>query len=140
MTVVLDCNILVMCLTSRSPFHIIYQSLIAGKFEVALSSEILLEYEEIIQQKYGVSTANALISLLKELPNVRYLAPYYKWKLIETDPDDNKYADCAIAGQADYLVTEDRHFSVLKNTPFPKVSTISIDDFAQLIKELNSAS
>lgn len=67
MIVVLDCNILVMCLTSRSPFHIIYQSLIKGKFELALSSEILLEYEEIIQLKYGIPTANALISLLKSL-------------------------------------------------------------------------
>ena len=140
MTVVLDCNILVMCLTSRSPFHIIYQSLIKGKFDLAISSEILLEYEEIIQQKYGVPTANALVSLLKELPNVHHLAPNYKWKLIEADPDDNKYADCAIAGQADYLVTEDRHFSTLRNIPFPKVSVISIDDFTQLIGQQNPSS
>jgi len=70
MTVVLDCNILVMCLTSRSPFHIIYQSLIKGKFNL----------------------------------------------------------------------TEDRHFSMLRNIPFPKVPTISIDDFTQLIGQLNSSS
>lgn len=51
MTVVLDCNILVMCLTSRSPYHIICKSFVSGKFELIITTDILLEYEEIIQQK-----------------------------------------------------------------------------------------
>lgn len=114
MTVVIDCNVLVMCLTSRSPWHIIYQSLVAGKFDLTVTDEIVLEYEDIILKKYGVSTAHAFISLLSELPNVHYLNTYYRWKLIETDPDDNKYCDCAVAGKADYLVTEDNHFNVRK--------------------------
>lgn len=136
MTVVLDCNILVISLTSRSPAHIIYQSLIKGKFDLAVSTEIFLEYEEIIQIKYGVTTSNAFISLLRELPNVHDIITYYKWKLIESDPDDNKYIDCCIAGKADYLVTEDRHFSILKNVPFPKITTITIENFVKLIQNL----
>ena len=82
MTVVIDCNVLVMCLTSRSPWHIIYQSLIAGKYNLAITDEIVLEYEEIIQKKYGITTSNAFISLLSELPNVFYLNTYYRWQLI----------------------------------------------------------
>ncbi len=135
MTVVIDCNVLVMCLTSRSPWHIIYQSLIAGKFNLAVNDEIILEYEEIIQTKYGISTANAFIALLKELFNVHYITAYYKWNLIHVDPDDNKYCDCAIAGKADYLVSEDNHFNILKNIPFPKLSAISIDEFVALLAE-----
>jgi len=61
MTVVIDCNVFVVCLTSRSPYHYIYRSLVAGKFAMVVSQDILLEYEEIIQQKYGVSTANTFI-------------------------------------------------------------------------------
>ena len=93
MTVVIDCNVLVICLTSRSPWHIIYQSIVAGKFNLAVTDEIMLEYEEIIQDKYGIATANAFIALLKKLPNVYYITPYYKWNLIDIDPDDNKYSD-----------------------------------------------
>ena len=78
MKAVLDCNILVMCLSSKSPYHIIYQSLIKGKFNLAISSEILLEYQEILQQKYSIPTANALVALLKELPNVQFCTPFYK--------------------------------------------------------------
>jgi hypothetical protein len=68
--------------------------LIQSKFDIAISSDILLEYEEIIQQKYGIPTADALVSLLKELPNIHYFTPFYKWKLIEADPDDNKSRAC----------------------------------------------
>jgi|SRR5882724_2061761 len=134
MTVVLDCNILVICLTSKSPHHHIYRSLIEGKFDLVVSGEIILEYEEIIQEKYGIVTANALISLLKELPNVHSINPYYKWQLIDADPDDNKYCDCAIAGKAMYIVTEDKHFNVLKNISFPSLTTINIDEFLKIIQ------
>ena len=135
MTVVIDCNVLVMCLTSRSPWHIIYQSLITGKYDLAVTDEIVLEYEEVIQKKYGIQTANAFIALLSELPNVYYLNTYYRWQLIEADPDDNKYCDCAVAGKADHLVTEDKHFNILKTIPFPKISSISIDEFAVMLNQ-----
>jgi predicted nucleic acid-binding protein len=51
MTVVIDCNIFVMCLTSNSHYHLIYQALVTGKFNLAVSVDIMLEYEEVIQRK-----------------------------------------------------------------------------------------
>ena len=135
MKVVIDCNIMVMCLSSSSPYHIIYQSLIKGHFNFALSSEILLEYEEVIQKKYSVATANALVALLKELPNVRFHTPSFRWLLIANDPDDDKYSDCAITAGANFMVTEDKHFAILKTIPFPKITVLSIEEFMQLLKE-----
>ncbi|MEO6948144.1 MAG: putative toxin-antitoxin system toxin component, PIN family [Ginsengibacter sp.] len=135
MKVVIDCNIMVMCLSSRSTYHNIYQSLLNGYFNLALSSEILLEYEEIIQKKYSVATANAFVALLRELPNVQFYTPSFKWLLIANDPEDDKYSDCAITGGADFLVTEDKHFAILKTITFPRIKVLSIEDFSQLIKE-----
>ena len=106
--------------------------MIAGKFNLAVTTEILLEYQEIIEQKYGTATANTFIALLNELPNVQLITTYYRWHLIATDPEDNKYCDCAVAGRAGYIVTEDRHFNVLQNIPFPTLQTISIDAFSNL--------
>jgi|SRR6185503_3315443 len=134
MIVVLDCNILVMCLTSRSPYNFIYKSLIDGRFRLAVTVDILLEYEEITQQKYGISVAASLLSLLTELPNVDFIHPHYKWQLIKTDKDDNKYCDCAIAGQANYIVSQDKHFDVLSKVPFPSINVISIDHFLKVLK------
>ena len=35
---------------------------------------------------------------------------FCKFNLITADPDDNKFIDCAVAAQAKYIVTEDRHY------------------------------
>src|SRR5476649_2210790 len=129
MTVVIDCNIFVMCLTSHSPYHFIFKALVNDKFNLAVTADILLEYEEVLQRKYSVAAANAFITLLNELPNIHYIHPHYQWQLITADTDDNKYCDCAIAGQASYIVTEDKHFDILKTIPFPVLTTISIDRF-----------
>jgi len=103
--------------------------LVSGDFKVAVSSEIMLEYEEVIERKYNARTARTFISLLRELPNVLHTAIYFNWKLILADADDNKYVDCAVAAQAKYIVTQDKHFDVLQQIPFPKLQTISIDTF-----------
>ena len=48
-------------------------------------------------------------------------------------PDDNKFVDCAVAASADFIVTEDKHFKVLKDIPFPLVNVISMDDFVEIL-------
>ncbi|MEM6319582.1 MAG: PIN domain-containing protein [Bacteroidota bacterium] len=53
--------------------------------------------------------------------------------LIEKDVDDNKFVDCAISGNADYLVTDDKHFKILKQGDFPAVKVIRTKDFLDLL-------
>lgn len=135
MKLVLDTNVWVISLTSRSVYHEIYLALISQQFELAVSHEILLEYEEIISQKYGEKTANHFIELLHLLPNVHFLQTYYQWNLIENDEEDNKFVDVAIAAGADYIVTEDSDFNILKNIPFPHVPTMRIDELPKLLRQ-----
>ncbi len=56
--------------------------------------------------------------------------------LIVDDPDDNKYSDCVIAAGALYLVTEYKHFSILKNIPFPEINTLSLDGFVEFLERI----
>ncbi len=58
---------------------------------------------------------------------------YYRWNLIKQDTDDNKFVDCAIAANANFIVTNDKHFKGLKNISFRKVEVISADEFLQKI-------
>jgi hypothetical protein len=37
--------------------------------------------------------------------------------------------DCAFAAGADYLVSEDSHFKVLNQTPFPQLNLVTLDEF-----------
>ena len=138
MRVVIDTNIFVMTLTSRSPFHFIYQSLVSQQYTLLLSNEILLEYEEIIAIKYGKRTVDFFMQLVDELPNIDFITPFYRWDMISIDKDDNKYIDCMVAGQADFLVTEDKHFNILRQIEFPDLKVIDLESFAILLRNIKS--
>ncbi len=71
------------------------------------------------------------------LPNVFFVDPKFQWKLIELDPDDNKFVDCAVASSVDYIISNDRHFDILKEIPFPKVTVLKAEEFIELIKIVN---
>jgi predicted nucleic acid-binding protein len=88
-----------------------------------------MEYEEIIGRKYNVNIAKDVVRTLLALPNVQPVIVYYKWNLIKTDIDDNKFVDCAISYNANGIITQDKHFNFLKTIDFPKLNVISISEF-----------
>jgi uncharacterized protein len=73
--------------------------------------------------------------IMTESPIVLQSEPFYKWNLIEADPDDNKFSDCAVASAADYFVTHDKHFNVLKEKTFPVINVINAYEFQQILME-----
>ena len=102
---------------------------------MCVTNEILLEYEEIVTRYLGQRSASLFMELLDNLSNVEYITQYFKWRLIETDPDDNKFVDCAIAANAEYLATEDNHFQVLKKISFPKIQVINFDELKAILEK-----
>ena len=133
--IVIDTNSLIMAISSRSVYHKIWASFIEGEFYLCVSNEILEEYAEVIARNIGVNLARYVIFTIMERHNVKQITPSFRWNLIPTDPDDNKFVDCAIAANAKYIVTEDHHFDVLRTIDFPSVDVVNIDVF---LKEIES--
>jgi predicted nucleic acid-binding protein len=104
-----------------------------GKFTLLVTTEIMFEYQEILLRRQKTSIAQLAVILLARLPHVVAVEPHFYWNLIHADPDDNKFVDCAIAGNADAIVSEDAHFDALKNIPFPTVKVLSVAEFAALL-------
>lgn len=101
-----------------------------------LSNEIIEEYTEQVGEKFSSITADFVMSsLLTSANHLRY-EPSYKWQLVEQDPDDNKFVDCAIGVNADYLVSDDRHIRNLLKVKdlFPPVPIVSFKEFKQILK------
>ncbi|MEM7655295.1 MAG: PIN domain-containing protein [Bacteroidota bacterium] len=129
-TVVLDTNILLVIISRRSPYHHVFQSLLAGEYRLAVTTEVLEEYAEILERYVSPDFSHVAISLLLDLPNIVLVTRYFSWNLIHHGPDDNKFVDCAIAANAHMLVSEDKHFQVLTEVDFPKVHLVSLETFS----------
>ncbi len=131
--IVLDTNVFLVSISPKFKYYWIYEKLQNGDYDLIVSNEILTEYAEILNQKYGLTLTDSALDFMLLFPNVYQVQPYYKWDLIPNDKDDNKFVDCAIVGNADYIVTQDKHFNVLKTIGFPKVDILSIDEFHKLL-------
>src|SRR5439155_8671693 len=104
---------------ARSPFLPLQQAILNERVALAFSTAILLEYEEVLT-RYGGQGRWARVWQVLELTgqlhdNLCHVEPAYHWRLIATDPDDDKFADCAIAAEAEWIVTEDGHLDVLRH-------------------------
>ena len=120
MIIALDTNALVQVFGARSPFLALQQAILDGGVTLAFSTAMLLEYEEVLT-RYGGSARWLRVWQALEMTgqlhdNLRRVEPSYHWRLIAADPDDDKFADCAIAAEAEWIVTEDAHFGALKNS------------------------
>lgn len=89
---------------------------------MCVSTEIIEEYSEIISKKTTSEIANNVIATILNAQNTELVTPYYRFNLIQSDSDDNKFVDCCITVNAQYIVSNDRHFDILKHIEFPHVN------------------
>ena len=120
MTVVLDTNVVLQARCPLHPYNAIILALADGRFTLAASTAIFLEYEEIVTQRTGAERWRIFAAVLEASAavhgNIRHVEPSFHFHLITADPDDDKFADCAIAAEADFIITEDTHFEVLRGS------------------------
>ena len=135
--VVLDTNCLIAALARNSEFYPVWKGLQEGKYMLCVTNEILEEYQEIIGQKTSATVAENVINLLLKSEHVIFVDTYFRLQLIETDPDDNKFVDCAFAATATYIVSDDKHFDVLKDIRFPQIIVLKLKAF---LEQLNNNS
>ena len=126
---VLDSNILLVIVSRKSRYNPIFRALLNGTFQLAVTTEILHEYAEILERYVSKSFADATLELILGLPGTKLITRYYAWNLITVDPDDNKFVDCAIAANARFIVSDDKHFRVLEAIEFPKVEVMGLETF-----------
>jgi putative PIN family toxin of toxin-antitoxin system len=132
MIVCIDTNTVVQALAAGHPYFPIVNAWVSGRFSWAVSTGILLEYEEVLTKLSGKEKWWKLARLmdLAELTSGNFLrvTPYYQFRVISIDPDDNLFTDCAISVDADYIITEDRHFAPLVGSGY-KPQPISPQEF-----------
>ena len=129
--IVLDTNCLVQALPSKSPYHKVWSDILDGKICMCVNTDILEEYEEILAQKTTPEIARNVVEAIANLTTTIMQNTYVHFELLPADSDDNKFVDCAVASDAEYIVTNDKHFNPLKEIPWPKVEIIKLAEFVK---------
>ena len=138
MRIVLDTNSLIMAISAKNLYHKAWLAFLYGKYTLCITNEIIEEYLEVISRNINPYVAEKIVSTILTRKNIIKLDPHFRFNLIEKDKDDNKFVDCAIAGNASYIVTEDHHFNILKEINFPRITVINIDDFIVILDSFNN--
>lgn len=134
MNIVIDTNVLLVAISRKSVYRPIFDAFLQERFTLCVTTDILIEYEEIIGYHLGRDIASNLLQLIENANNVEHTFRFFKWGLIKADMDDNNFVDCAIASNATFLVSNDYHFNILKQIPFPKVELLQADDFLEYLR------
>ena len=134
MRIVLDTNCLIQSVSPHSAYYEVWKSFVSGENTLCVSNEIIEEYIEILQKLFNHRFAETVVKTIVNSPFVEFITPYYHFQLIEVDPDDNKFVDCAIAANARFIVSNDHHYDVLRQIVFPKVDVVVLNEFLKLIE------
>jgi putative PIN family toxin of toxin-antitoxin system len=133
MKIVLDTNCLLPAIFENSPYSWVWEAFDKNKFSLCCSTEMLEEYGEMVAHFYSVEISESVIYTIRNATNFIPVTPYFKWNLIAADPDDNKFVDCALNAGADYIVSNDKHFNILKEINFPYIKVVNIEEFKNLL-------
>ena len=131
MRVVLDTNTLVSALlffgvASRSVA--LWQS---RRLTVLVSKPIVEEYLRVLAYPKFRLTEAEIRSLIETqvLPFVETVTPRRRLRVVKSDPDDDKFLECAVAGRARYLITGDR--DLLHLGSHAKTAIVSVRAFLE---------
>jgi putative PIN family toxin of toxin-antitoxin system len=112
--VVIDTNVLVSALLKPDSVpELILSLILEGELVLCLSEPIVTEYEEVLRRekfkKLNHKKVRELLSCLTS--GAKWVSPKIHLQVTKTDPEDNKFLECAHEAEADFLITGNiKHF------------------------------
>ena len=114
--VVIDTNVFISSFFGGNPKKII-DLWKKGEIKLCLSREIVDEYVEVLK-RLGLQNESELQELLNtfsEGHNIIFSATTPSLKIVEQDPDDNMFIECAVALGCSHIISGDKHLKQVKN-------------------------
>jgi putative PIN family toxin of toxin-antitoxin system len=130
---VLDTNIFISGIIWRGSPYQCLQAAEAGMYELAISEPILRELEAVLIGKFRFTNAKVESSIKLILEIGRRVEISERCQVIKNDPDDDKFIETAIAGEAAFIVSGDRH--LLRLNEFKGVRILTPGEFIRIVFE-----
>ncbi len=109
----MDTNVVVSSFFGGKPKEIVdrWQE---GQFVLCVTDEIVREYTEVLARFAGMTeAASGFFARLSRREHVLWVDPAKSLHPVSADPSDDKFLECALAAEADLIVSGDRHLLAL---------------------------
>ena len=138
MKITVDTNVLISATFWDGDSQKIIELVEKKKVALILSPVILKEYAEVIQYKdiqEKIQKKNLILkhSVLKIAQISLIVEPDQKLSIVKNDPDDNIILECALAGEVDYIISQDKHLLTLKE--FSGIKIVDPKEFLGIISQ-----
>ena len=132
LNVVLDTNVVISSLWGGIPFELI-ELWDKGAFCVIVSEDILDEYFAVFSRFDLLEEDIEDITILFSNPKkTKCIFPKKRIYAVKKDPTDNKFIECAVEGNADCIISGDKHIVGLKD--YKGIAILSPKQFLEYIK------
>ena len=131
MRAVPDTNVLVTAIVFGGPPGKLIELAAEGYLRLLLSSALLDEFREVLRRKFGFSDAATYQAevLFRRISIV--VEPQREVTIIIEDPDDSRVLEAALAGDADVIVSGDRH--LLRLEAFEGIPIVSLRELLKRV-------
>lgn len=132
--VVLDTNVLVSAIVYGGKPRRVLQAAISGAVDLSVLDAIIKELQDVLQRpQFGLSV-QFVHNTIAELTSIaEWVVPTKHHQLVDDDPSDNLMLDCAVASEADYLVSGDEHLLRLKKCG--RVKIVNSQQFVEVLAQ-----
>lgn len=129
--VVIDTNVFVSATFWAGYPSKVLELIEAGELDLLMSNDVIMEFTEVlacqeIQEKVKDKKLEMRWTLNDIMLMSQSVEPYRRIKIVQ-DPDDDKIVECAVAGKADFIISQDKH--LLRVIGFEGIRIVTPEDF-----------
>jgi putative PIN family toxin of toxin-antitoxin system len=128
MTVVIDTNVVLSAILFGGKPKQVLEMALLGSIQLAISESLVNDLQGVLQRPKFELSAQLAQTVVSEYTSIAtWIEPSEHFNVVVDDPSDNHFIDCAVAAEADYLITGDRH--LLNLGTFKMIKIVSVDNF-----------
>lgn len=129
---ILDTNVVISAIVFGGKPRRVLNLAIEGKISLFFSEPMFEEIREILGGRKFRLTTPQLLAVERELEAISdTVYPDKSIKVVKDDPDDDLFIECALAADADYIVSGDKHLLDLKR--YGNIKIVNAAEFIELV-------
>jgi len=136
MRVVIDTNVFISSFFGGNPRKIV-ELWKNGEITLCVNREIIEEYVGVLQRLdfHKEVEIDELLSLFARGFNLLFSTKKYNLKIVENDPEDDKFFECVVSLKAKFMISGDKE--VLSIKKYMDIDIVTPVDFLKMFSEMN---